>query len=365
MLDNLQYGRALLVLLGAGASYDSLNVAPPHGPDRPPLTRTLATGGVLAHQLSERYNQAQPVLGELQDRMTRAGDPTGKSSIETLESVLEEYLHRRVYDGNVPRHIAALRYYLRDLLWESAQSVLGHAGGQTNYTRLVRRVYQWAARTHEYACFVSFNYDHLLETACAVHFGFDVTKPDAYTSNELVSVLKPHGSVLWAWDYPEKPNARNTDLIQRAIESGEPEKLENFNLVMRRSPVSWTFRNLQDEWRTYPALALPILGKSNLVWPPDQDELFRTRIPNGSFGNVLVIGWRAAEPHFNVLLDRLIVNGARLLVVTAGNNEEMAELAAQETYENLGRFAQRSTKRFSLNGFRGISEDDWGWILNP
>jgi hypothetical protein len=45
---------------------------------------------------------------------------------------------------------------------------------------------------------VSFNYDQLLDQACASVFGLHLHDMDAYISRPDVHVHKPHGAVNWA-----------------------------------------------------------------------------------------------------------------------------------------------------------------------
>jgi hypothetical protein len=238
VLSDLEYGGGLLVLLGAGASFDSIRVKQPgvKPPNRPPLTKDLAGGGDLQNRLASKYRDAHAILNELREKSAPLDGTNGQIESFSLEEALAEYLKRT--DDNVPRHIAALRFYLRDLLWESANSVLDFAGGLTNYTGLVSRAYQWAHTNNAYASFVSFNYDHLLETACQNHFNFDPTNPNAYTNHQLIPILKPHGSVLWSWRYPATYEFRHGQHpISEAIATGEPDSLEELSLAMKTPPL--------------------------------------------------------------------------------------------------------------------------------
>ena len=72
--------------------------------------------------------------------------------------------------------------------------------------------------------------------------------------------------------------------------------------------------------RLVPALALPIDGKSDFVWPPEQLE--RLKLLQGMVTRLVTIGWRAAEPHFLELLRPLVRQDARCLVVTGGPDGE-------------------------------------------
>jgi hypothetical protein len=70
------------------------------------------------------------------------------------------------------------------------------------------------------------------------------------------------------------------------------------------------------------------------------------------------------EDHFRPLLERLVLPQARLLIVTGGETNSQAEEAAKEVHNNLGQLAMGKHERTSVNGFSGMSEEDWDWILN-
>jgi len=269
--------------------------------------------------------EVQPILSDLRRQAESADvDSLGARTL-TLESALQDYLDRGTFDPNVFRHIAAMRFYLRDLLWETAENVLRVTGGVTMYTDLVSRCYQWGRRTGAYVSFVSFNYDHLLDSACESHFQLDPLCLSTYVEDDRVSVLKPHGSVLWAWPHPNvEPVEGVSDPVGDAIRAGEPESLYPGSVSTGRSPVEVVNLGPQRYVPAYPALALPMASKSQLVWPPEQDALFREDLPNGSFGRVLLVGWRAAEPHFLSLLERLIPPDSKVLVVTGATTPAIA-----------------------------------------
>jgi hypothetical protein len=364
-VTDLKHGDALLVIVGAGASSDPLPTDIwLEAARRPPLTKDLARGSPLGNTLATRYPNAQPLLDALRTSLAVPHRSTAASAeATTLEAALSEYLDRQSYDPNVRRHIAAMRFYLRDLLWDTATEVLNTNGGITNYTRLVTRCFQWAAKVNSHVCFVSFNYDHLLESACRAHFDLKVDVLPSYLGDPYASVLKPHGSVLWNWIHPEFTDrivpGSSADL---AISAGEPEAVESREVFASTSPSNEA-HGPNGPRVALPALALPITDKSQLVWPSDQDHFFRNQIPNGSFGRVAIIGWRAAESHFTKLLDRLIPPGSKCLIV-AGGDKKAAIRDAEETAANLGDLRHRVQERVVPEGFHLIGDESWNWLLS-
>lgn len=331
MRTDWEHGKNLLVVLGAGASWDPLPFPADMSPDihRPPMTQGLAEPTRVGRSLSKRYRDVQPLLDFLQARLKNKAE--GASEPQTLEDALATYL--TVKGANTKYHVLAMRFYLRDLLWDATQSVLRANGEITNYTHLVRHCYEWAEKRDLHACVVSFNYDTLLESACVSHFGrqgFSPADLSSYVSDQFMSVLKPHGSVLWAWKYPDDSVTAYTD-ANDIIGLGEPEFGFEQEPEALRSPednfvtveMTTTFQDgIRKEFvqrPAVPALALPVTNKAALVWPNQQDRFFREGIHNGSFGRVLVVGWRAAEAHFKALLRRLVIPQAQFLVVTGSD----------------------------------------------
>ena len=347
-IESLQHGAGLLVILGAGASFDCLP-SPGRQGITPPLTKDLAWGDSV---LVSHYPMVRPLLGDLRTRLrsaSRGGEPL------TLENGLSEYLERREFDVNVPRHVAAMRFYLRDLLWNATNAVMAETGGITNYTAFVTSCIHWALRTQSHVCFVSFNYDPLLEIALQDHGRPLLGAVTPFAGSQHASVIKPHGSVLWAWSQSGFVASRNINNPKaQAIQAGEP-KTDRHSRIFS-SDVPQDVVTLDDGLMTpaIPALALPMANKSELVWPKEQETFFLTELPRGAFGRVLTIGWRAAEPHFTHLLDHLIVPRAKYVIV-GGNDDD-----ARETFSNFHSalpVKQKGTVEQDGNGFRRLVED--------
>ncbi len=211
-------GDVLLVVLGAGASFDCVLPSPlvksgrrelrPAGSAedleqleywdcRPPLTKDLVKPGPLVNRMIARYPACRPVIDDLRQRL---GSPHGELEL-TLERALRDYQSQAERDPVLERHMLATRFFLRDYLWACTKYMISDdlTGGVTNYDTLVRLVYRWAFDTHSHVCFVDFNYDLLLEEACQSHWRFDGRDPDSYVGHPRVSIVKPHGSIQWSF----------------------------------------------------------------------------------------------------------------------------------------------------------------------
>ena len=166
----------LMVILGAGASYDSSQAYRPvhvgwggqqssfgvpaqrpddEGPWRPPLAKDLfldrhhALGNIV-----RKYPKLSHILPYLRE-------PSNNRSVEEiLESLQEEGKD----NPESQREFASVRYYLSELLHEVTEGWLTKTNRVTNYAPLLRDILRFN-RSSEPVCLVTFNYDLLLERA--------------------------------------------------------------------------------------------------------------------------------------------------------------------------------------------------------
>lgn len=372
-----QSGPVLLAVFGAGASHGCLSTPP--GPTervtkavdssakettfesaRPPLTQGLFRQDTYAAAILAQYPAALPVVEAVRRRIERAGD--GSPTV-SFERALAEYEERADHDPQAKRHLAAMRFYLRDLLAACSDLMRSPSlgGGLTNHVGIVRDLHTWAMKTGDHACLTSFNYDIILESACKAVYGFRAEAFDHYTSNSALSVLKPHGSVLWEW--PLRGLSVRGDLAAAARATIDQSVDTDLDLGEIR-PARWPYASDAEVSRpralALPALALPVDSKSELVWPTDQAELF-DRL-QGRISKLLIVGWRAVEDHFLSTMDTL-AGRAKVVIVTGGPN---APGEAQEIRERLWARVTDNTSdvRIATKGFEGFARTSLlDWLL--
>jgi len=344
----------LLVIVGAGASYDclperELDRTTINGPGlpprsacdvRPPLTKDLVQAGEFYNKLVVRYPQCRPVVDDLRRRLRT----TQQRSLTLIRS-----------------HITAMCFYLRDLLWASTDYMLSAdlTGGVTNYTTLVRRLRQWATSMNRHVCFVSFNYDLLLDYACRDDWGLNPLNLASYVSDPYTTLIKPHGSVHWAWPLASQSGTvGSADADAAAIAAGSPVVPPGTPIRVDTTPGHRPSR-LVNCPVTVPALAFPMPAKteSDLVWPPEQQTFVDAL--QGRVRRLLIIGWRAAEPEFVGRLQQIVMCPARVLIASGGPS---AKDDAQETSDNL-KLLDRAEDR-THDGFSGLFDDQGlAWLL--
>src|SRR5881396_977167 len=185
----------LLVIFGAGASYDS---APMRRPERfpndeyrPPLAKQLFEDRPVFRDAMRRFQACLPVIPRLQR--------------EEVEGELENLL--READGYPQRHrqLAAIKYYLQYTLWECGYRWSDQAlRGVSNYTTLLDAIEHRrlkAAReapplgSYTEVLLVTFNYDTLLEIGLKDALGFEALSiPDYIEEARPYKLIKVHGS---------------------------------------------------------------------------------------------------------------------------------------------------------------------------
>jgi hypothetical protein len=288
----------LMVIFGAGASYDSYETQRPPTDgtveeDRPPLGRELFQERESFLKFIQHFPQCQPVIGQLR----RAGE-TGD-----VEQELERIREARNIDPGHYAELNAVRFYLRSAIDAVQQQWQHRHRGATNYAALMGKLRQWNRETGTPVRLVTFNYDTLLENACeAARTGFkrDRVSFDPYIERDDFRIYKPHGSIDWVQllaSEPEYDGRSDQDLI---IEEGENlDLLDNgFRIVQgtNKFRVHEDSSVSESERLALPALALPLTEKAEFVSPPGHIEALRSDL--GVVTDVLVIGWRASEQHF-------------------------------------------------------------------
>jgi len=177
-----------MVIVGAGASYDSMPGGVPQGTaedDRPPLASALFD--VRYEHVLNDFPKARYAVDRLRAAVARGAD---------VEQELERMRERADKDPAYHGHIMAVRYYLRDVIGRAEQSWAFRHGGVTNYVRLVGQVREWARDAGEDVCYVTFNYDLLLDRALEDQIGLRRGLLDTYVSASH-PLIKFHGSVNW------------------------------------------------------------------------------------------------------------------------------------------------------------------------
>jgi hypothetical protein len=306
----------LLVIFGAGASYDSSPDRPPSDADnsfedaRPPIAAKLF-GGRFG-KIARDYPPCQPLLPRLR-AVASAKDGSIEATLERLRDESGRYPH-------LPRQLMALRYYLRDALRACSEPWYLETNGQTNYALLLDRVERWRHQHDERVVLVTFNYDTVLEFACqAVIPGFTSSTVEGYVAHPHYTLIKLHGSIDWS-RVVSPGGLGPAEVIERAADlrptddyvSGDNPRAANTSVM--------------------PAISIPTMSKtdSDFECPPAHRDLLWETLPKVT--RALVVGWRGMEAHFMARWRAAILSqdpGLEMLFVVAQTDESAREIAVR------------------------------------
>lgn len=328
----------IMVILGAGASYDSVPSRPPSGYpraalySRPPLANELFLDGGLFADALGRFPECHPIVPYLQ-RV-----PAGT----TLEHTLETLQAETETDAERHRQLAAIRFYLHFVVWECERQWNDVARGVTNYVTLLDQLRR-CRRPGETVCLVTFNYDRMIEAALR-SIGITIEVIPDYIGDEAFQLFKLHGSVHWAREV-ETPIAdirnRNVwdvghELIRRAAE---------ITISSRFRTVGEHPIGKADDVPLFPAIAIPVETKRGYECPEDHLDRLRGHLPK--ITKILAIGWRGTEQHFLGLLKDTLEQEVPVCVV-AGRRDTAEEV--------LGRMRAAGLKVAAKAAHEGFSE---------
>lgn len=254
----------LMVIFGAGASYDSVPAVPAGkvnpGPFRPPLARDLFERTDLTMQAMAEFPQCQAIMPDLQN----------SSNNETVEHVLQGF-----QDEDHPlrrRQLAAVRFYLQFMISKCQEDWKPVTRAGTNYQVLLSRL-EHIRGPEEQVCLVTFNYDTMLEEAIWSTLGLPMRDLTDYIADPNYKVIKPHGSVNWAHQVhtyrSETVHARG--LAWELIDRVDQLNISSAYSITAARPPGRSVENKP----LFPAIAIPIERKSTYECPDDHLEALK------------------------------------------------------------------------------------------
>jgi len=293
----------LMVILGAGASYDSYGTLAASGGKspaggraqaryesaeqyRPPLTKDL---------FEERppvstTNRVVPECAGWVGYMRRLIRERGEGKVESVEEILASLADSP--DPNLSKRATlAIRLFMQHMLTECqnqwANVVTSYV---TNYGTLLADI---AVAGIKEACFVSFNYDTLFEDALPT-IGVTIDSLDAYVAHPAFKVVKPHGSLNWSHQLPTRTVFIEPPDAARWLIAQAPELNPSAEFKFYRAPRFAL--GTVEATGLWPAIALPVARKLDFECPEPHMNALDACVPKVS--KLLTIGWRGAEQHF-------------------------------------------------------------------
>jgi hypothetical protein len=203
-------------------------------------------------------------------------------------------------------------------------------------------------RKDEQVCFVTFNYDTLLEEAF-ISYDRRFASVDDYVSNINFMVFKLHGSVNWVREikpeiHPGEEGLGTSDSIGLANEIVDNiDRLtvgDTFHIIQESNlvlPVSqMKIPDADPDFpiqAVLPAIAMPVVRKHQYECPSTHVDRLKAILPETS--KLIVIGWRGAEVNFTDLLAQQLPKDIPKLIVSS-SRDSGSKIAANLEKSGLG-----------------------------
>jgi hypothetical protein len=323
----------LMVIFGAGASWDSANFQVDATTEqfRPPMGQALFKADNSYARWIDRYEPMRKVVHRFR----------GAKDSPTLEAELEVLQDRSHGRPQTRAQLIALRYYLQRVVHASSQGWSDNLHGNTNYVGLLETIdaFWTDVRKGQPVVCVTFNYDRLLDGAFG-QIGVKIESLVSYIEHPQYKLIKPHGSVNW-FHYVPVPNKALHNYYHQLLPGLANEELkasEEFFVAPEASDI--------DEIEGIPALSIPVAKKTQFEMPTTHLGVLTAAIPQVS--HLLIIGWRGNEQNFVDLLQAL--PRGRLTLRSLVVSGSLASAKAVATALNLNNVAPH----ISAYGFSGV-----------
>jgi SIR2-like domain len=348
----------LMVVFGAGASYDSSSTYPPGATisvtgesaefarlneyHRLPLAKDLFANRPTFINAIDEFPQCKPVVSRLRDPAVTSGRASVEARLREIEEEAKTYVRGK-------QELAAIRCYLTRVISVCEAHWRNNTRGITNHLSLLREI----RRTHttdEPVCLVTFNYDTLLENALVeLDPQFEIKRMEDYTRRPaLFRLFKLHGSVNWGREvdisgFPANLNMTNPpSVLKYLIENATEQQITDRFAICHPSSMGLADGRVP----VFPAIAIPVEKKSMFECPNYMIEELKSVLPH--ITEMILIGWRATEEHFLELLKQHLKPGVYISIVSAHGPE------AQEVGVHISQFLLNNRPSLypeQINGF--------------
>jgi hypothetical protein len=287
----------LMVIFGAGASYDSDMSHPTKTGDdvlqhRLPLSDHLFDGRELFAQTMERFPECQFIIHKLRHRNDK----------QTVEQALEILRAESKKHDQAIREMVAIRFYLQRMIWDCQAGWAKVHRNTTNFKTFLYLIRQYNKAKD--ACFVTFNYDTMLEDALPA-VEIKIENINDYVTATNYKIFKVHGSVNWGRVISDRSPISVQGIDGEAVAAAI---IQHAPFIITENLVSDDYRivhNLvllhkSDNVPLFPALAIPLESKRDFECPAAHLRVLKQCIPKSS--KLLIVGWRATDAPFLELL---------------------------------------------------------------
>lgn len=317
-----------MIILGAGASYDSIFTDDNANEEesayysdflnwRPPLGKDLFSYNHEFDSIIKSFPGAESFQSEI-------------SACDDIEELFQnKYELSKQRNGiNIHLQIINVQFYLQALFEAISRRYIKFA--PSNYDILVRKAYEYYIKTDEQILFVTFNYDTLLEKSIEKICNFKIEGMEDYIKHPL-KIIKPHGS----WNWFRKTKVID-DLGRALISQGsfsrylyDPTHLQtSLNMIDSLLEdfylLNLTFDQLgmqHTNFLLFPQIIIPLRTKDDFVLPQSHlEELWKFL---EGVNEILIIGWKANEAHFHKMMKERIKSKQVKILYVCGNDKSL------------------------------------------
>jgi hypothetical protein len=309
---------SLLVIFGAGASYDSAPALrpPPDFDDRPPLAKDLFADRAFHRRALDLFPECWAIV----PRLRAHPGPSLELRLEEIQSEVTPL--GRAPDAVRLQQLAAVRFYLQTLLFSCEYEWGLRHGGITNYRALLEDIRYYG---NDEVALVTFNYDRMLERAAEAVAGVTIRQMADYLSLGRFAVFKIHGSVNWGREVlqPPTPHVNEEPHITRTLiaKAGSYRTSDLIVLSNANAPI---VRDVERQMVLLPAVAVPVQTKQQFECPVEHLHALKARLRTTT--RILIIGWQGLDDHFVQLMRAHVPSRPRLEVV-AGDARQASGIA--------------------------------------
>lgn len=295
----------IMVIAGAGASYDSIPSRLPKSPDlhddRPPLGDFLFAARPMYEEVQRQVPHVMQIVPVLQ---ARARGESVEDVLARFASEISSYPHREI-------QLASARYYIQSIIAQTEELWYRERTVPTNMMVLLDQI-EAARGNRTRPVFATFNYDRLIEHALE-NRGQRFRHLGDYVREDSINVFKLYGSVNWAREVGAYDSSRHGgtswEIARFLCDNAAAFRPRGPFILSNDVPSARVQQSL-----AVPAIAIPLKEKTGFECPDDhidrlKEQLRRVRV-------ILTIGWRGAEQHFLKFLGEHALQGIHGICVT-------------------------------------------------
>lgn len=353
----------ILIIVGAGASYDCWLPDRELGITRLPMSKSLFAESDPQNKYLNQYR-----LTGLADKLRRTELQRQKQNAQFggVEFNIEVELQNindnavKITDRNTLLALFKARFYIQNLITDLSNKTFNETHGLTMYVTMLNKLKDWIDEKPDerFVDMVVFNYDDLIDRAMTHVYDSDWSEKSnsrsplaAYYSGKNINIYKPHGSINWgrkillngANRYYSSP-----DDIYREFDT-----LNITNEFIYTNSSMYNDHVVKD---SIPAIAIPFKTKNSFdECPPEMLTAMKEAISKAE--SILTLGWRGGDNHVVELIKK---NGKirNAYIVSPTGETELKGMLIHPYTIGFGKFIYSEDRNKSIEHYLKIVENE-------